>query len=69
MYSVSKKLAVASVFSLYTTVSAFAGSVTQPGETVGVAAGAPLPQGIYVVDTTDWGCRNTNPQGTCVGVP
>jgi len=33
-----------------------------------VAAGAPLPQGIYVVDTTDWGCRNTNPEGTCVGV-
>ena len=43
MYSVSKKLAVVSVFSLYTTVSALAGSVTQPGETVGVAAGAPLP--------------------------
>ena len=68
MYSMSKKLAVASVFSLYTTVLALAGSVTQPGETVGVAAGAPLPQGIYVVDTTDWGCRNTNPEGTCIGV-
>jgi hypothetical protein len=46
MYSVSKKPAVASVFSLYTTVSALAGSVTQPGETVGVAAGAPLPQSL-----------------------
>jgi len=44
---------------------AFAGSVTQPGETVGVAAGAPLPQGLYFVNTGDWGCRNTNPQDTC----
>ena len=68
MNSMSKKLAAASLISACTTVSAFAGSVTQPGETVGVAAGAPLPQGIYVVDTTDWGCRNTNPEGTCVGV-
>jgi outer membrane putative beta-barrel porin/alpha-amylase len=41
--------------------SALAGSVTQPGETVGVAAGAPLPQGLYFVNTADWGCRNTNP--------
>ena len=68
MNSMAKKLAAASLISACTTVSALAGSVTQPGETVGVAAGAPLPQGIYVVDTTDWGCRNTSPEGTCVGV-
>ncbi|MFG1379198.1 transporter [Xanthobacter autotrophicus] len=41
--------------------------MTQPGETVGLAAGAPLPEGIYFVDTSDWGCRNTDPD-TCVGV-
>ncbi len=34
---------------------AFAGSVTQPGETVGLAAGTPLPPGVYFVDTTDYG--------------
>jgi hypothetical protein len=45
-----------------------AGSVTQPGETVGVAAGAPLPPGFYFVNTLDWGCRNTTPESTCVGV-
>jgi hypothetical protein len=62
------KLATAGVLSLCAAVSALAGSVTQPGETVGVAAGAPLPPGFYFVDTTDWGCRDTNPNGTCVGV-
>lgn len=34
-----------------------AGSVTQPGETIGLAAGAPLPEGFYFVDTFDWGVR------------
>lgn len=47
---------------------AHAGSVTQPGETVGLAAGAPLPEGVYFVNTADWGCRNTSPEDTCVGV-
>src|SRR5262245_24821939 len=32
------------------------GSVTQPGETVGLNAGAPLPQGWYAINTVDWGC-------------
>ena len=39
------KLAAASVLSLCTAASALAGSVTQPGETVGLASGAPLPAG------------------------
>lgn len=39
---------------------ALAGSVTQPGETVGLAAGAPLPEGFYFVDTFDWGKRHGN---------
>jgi hypothetical protein len=34
--------------------TAFAGSVTQPGETVGVPAGAPLPEGVYFANTADW---------------
>lgn len=50
------------------TSPAVAGSVTQPGETVGIAAGAPLPPGFYFVNTADWGCRNTSPNTTCVGL-
>jgi hypothetical protein len=40
---------------------AFAGSLTQPDETVGVPAGAPLPEGLDFANTADWGCRNTIP--------
>jgi hypothetical protein len=60
-------LAVTGVLSLCPSTSLLAGSVTQPGETVGLAAGAPLPPGFYFVNTADWGCRDTNPQ-VCVGV-
>jgi outer membrane putative beta-barrel porin/alpha-amylase len=63
------KLATAGMLSLFAATStALAGSVTQPGETVGLAVGAPLPEGLYFVNTADWGCRNTNPNSTCVGV-
>lgn len=61
-------VAAAGVLSLFTTAPGFAGSVTQPGELVGIATGAPLPQGLYFVNTADWGCRNTDPRDTCVGV-
>jgi len=43
-----------------------AGSVTQPGETIGLAAGAPLPEGWYALDTTDYGQR-TPPSNVYVG--
>src|SRR4051794_5039917 len=43
------KFATAGMLSLCSVASALAGSVTQPGETVGLAAGAPLPQGLYFV--------------------
>jgi hypothetical protein len=46
---------------------AFGGSVTQPGETVGTAAGMPLSPGLYFANTADWGCRNTNP-ASCLGI-
>jgi hypothetical protein len=39
-------------------IPARAASTTQPGETVGLATGAPLPPGIYYIDTTSWGERN-----------
>src|SRR6202008_85899 len=47
--------------------TALAGSVTQPGETVGIAAGAPLSPGLYFTNTADWGCRNTTP-ASCLGI-
>jgi hypothetical protein len=62
------KLAAAGTLSLCTTASALAGSVTQPGETLGAPLGAPAPPGFYFANTANWGCRNTTPQGTCVGV-
>lgn len=63
------RMAVAGVLSVAAfSPAAYAGSVTQPGETIGLAAGAPLPEGVYFVDTADWGCRNTSPDSTCVGV-
>jgi hypothetical protein len=62
------KLAAAGALSLCTAAPALAGSVTQPGETVGLNVGAPLPQGWYAINTVDWGCRNTNPQHTCTGL-
>jgi len=36
-------------------------ATAQTGETVGLARGAPLPEGVYFVNTLDWGVRNTNP--------
>jgi hypothetical protein len=37
-----------------------AGSVTQPGSTLGTAPGAPLAPGFYFSNTADWGFRNPN---------
>jgi hypothetical protein len=62
------KLAAAAALSLCTAAPALAGSVTQPGETVGLNTGAPLPPGWYAINTVDWGCRNTTPTHTCTGV-
>src|SRR5215468_6228366 len=50
------KLAAAGALSLCTAVPALAGSVTQPGETVGLNAGTPLAPGWYAINTVDWGC-------------
>ena len=35
--------------------AAYAGSITQPGETAGIALGAPLPEGVYFENTGSWG--------------
>jgi hypothetical protein len=57
------KLAAAGVFTLSASVSAMAGSVTQPGETAGLGLGAPLPPGFYFLDTTSWGVRDVSTPG------
>src|SRR5262245_23803615 len=67
MNSKLTKLAAAGVLSLCTAVPALAGSVTQPGETVGLNAGAPLPQGWYAINTVDWGCMEHNPAAHMYG--
>jgi hypothetical protein len=67
MNSKLMKLTAAGALSFCITTSALAGSVTQPGETVGLASGAPLPQGLYFVNTGDWG-RRSDPADTSVGV-
>jgi hypothetical protein len=69
-------LAAAGLLSLSAAAPALAGSVTQPGETVGVAAGAPLSPGLYYLNTTDWWlqehatsdhvCRGHDPGGSMV---
>lgn len=68
MKSTLKKLAAAGVLTFTATAGAMAGSVTQPGETVGLALGAPLPPGFYFIDTSDWGVRDTAAGKTDVGV-
>ena len=45
-----------------------AGSVTQPGETVGQALGAPLPEGVYFVNTGSIGRRSGAEMGVNIPV-
>ena len=64
------RLAAACTLSLCATAPvALAGSVTQPGETVGVAAGTPLPEGLYFVNTADWGNRRGVDTAAGVDIP
>jgi hypothetical protein len=68
MQSRLMKVVTASALSICTGIStAIAGSVTQPGELVGIPSGTPLPPGLYFANTADWGCRNTNPT-SCLGI-
>lgn len=48
----------------WATISAQAGSSAQPGQTVGQAPGAPLPIGLYFIDTSSFGSRAITPRGT-----
>src|SRR6516162_7126408 len=61
------KLAAAGLLSLCTAAPALAGSVTQPGETVGLNAGTPLAPGWYAINTVDWGCTEHHPAAHMCG--
>jgi hypothetical protein len=70
MKSNVKKLTASGVLTVCTAVSALAGSVNQPGSSVGLPAGAPLPPGFYFIDTASWGERSTSPNtGLGVNIP
>jgi hypothetical protein len=62
------KWAAAGALTLTATATAMAGSVTQPGETVGGSQGAPLPPGLYFIDTLNWGTRDVGGAVGKVGV-
>ena len=48
---------------IFTTPSVvLAGSVTQPGDTMGVANGAPTPTGFYFINQANYGSSNTTPR-------
>ena len=61
-------LATATLALLAGAPSAFAGSVLQPGGTVGLAAGAPLAEGIYFIDTSSYGQRTSTMSGLNVNL-
>lgn len=55
------KLAAAGALMLgAATTAAHASATAQPGETAGLARGAPLPEGVYFVNTLSWGDRSLN---------
>lgn len=41
---------------------ALAGSAAQPGQTIGLPVGAQLPVGLYFVNTSSFGIRDTLPR-------
>ena len=66
-----RSLAVATGLLLFTAASSLAGSVTEPGETIGLPNGTPAPPGFFLANEANYGCRDTSPQHTCalVDVP
>ncbi len=61
-------IAAAGTLSLCLVTPGLAGSVTQPGETVGAAAGTPVPPGVYFTNTLSYGCRDISPEDVCATV-
>ena len=59
------KWVAAAVLSIGAAAPALGGSVTRPGDTIGLAVGLPLPEGVYLGNNSTQECRNTSPQSTC----
>ena len=59
------KWVAAAVLSIGAAAPALGGSVTRPGDTIGLAVGVPLPEGLYLGNNATQECRNTSPQATC----
>jgi len=54
--------------SMFVAGSAMAGSVSEQGESVGGAPGAPLPPGLYFIEEDNWGSRSTPAGKSSLGV-
>ncbi len=52
-----------------TATAAFAQTTTVPGEQVGLAIGAPLPEGVYAINTFTYGGRDQGGADVAVNVP
>jgi hypothetical protein len=65
------KWVAAAVLSIGAAAPALGGSVTRPGDTIGLAVGVPLPEGFHLGNTTTEQCDDTSPKETCflVDVP
>ena len=66
-----KKLLVTGALALsvgMTATAAYAQATTVPGEQVGLASGAPLPEGVYALDTFVYRSNDFNPAGAGVDV-
>jgi len=59
------KWAAAAVLSIGAAAPALGGSVTRPGDTIGLAVGLPLPEGVYLGNNSTQECRNTKPESLC----
>jgi len=68
MKNINALVASAVLATMAWTGAAHAGSVTQPGETVGATLGAPLPVGLYGVDTGSIGQRGSTNEGVNIPV-
>ena len=58
------KWAAAAVLSIAAAAPAFGGSVTRPGDTIGLPVGVPLPEGLYLGNNTTYERRDTSPSAT-----
>jgi hypothetical protein len=61
--------AAAFAFLATSATASFASTVQQPGETMGLAVGAPLPEGVFAIDLEDYGHRDGAAGRVGVNIP